>query len=203
MKILCIGRNYLEHAKELAHDVPKEPVFFAKAENALLKSGKPFYYPDFSKEIHYETEIVVKISRLGKNIEPKFAPRYYEEISIGIDITARDIQRNCIKKGLPWEIAKAFDSSAALGNFVSKTKFTNLNNISFNLEINDKEVQKGNTGNMIFDIDFIISYLSKFYTLKVGDLIYTGTPAGVGEVHIGDRLVASIENEKLLDFEIK
>jgi 2-keto-4-pentenoate hydratase/2-oxohepta-3-ene-1,7-dioic acid hydratase in catechol pathway len=203
MKILCIGRNYIDHAKELNNPVPEAPVFFAKAENAILPNGKPFFYPDFSKEVHYETEIVVKINRLGKNIEPQFANRYYEEIGIGIDFTARDLQDIAKKKGLPWEIAKAFDNSAPLGEFLPKSEFADLKNIEFSLEINGNEVQKGNSGDMIFDIDYIISYLSKFYTLKIGDLIYTGTPAGVGPVHIGDKLVAKIGDKTLLEFEVK
>jgi len=203
MKILCIGRNYIDHAKELNHDVPTQPVFFAKAENAILKNGKPFYYPDFSKEIHYETELIIKINRLGKNIAPEFAHRYYDELGIGIDFTARDIQRNCIKKGLPWEIAKAFDYSAAVGEFVSKSEIKDLNDMHFELNINGETKQKGTSKDMIFNFDFIVSYLSKFYTLKIGDLIYTGTPVGVGPVKVGDHLIATIEGENMLELDIK
>jgi 2-keto-4-pentenoate hydratase/2-oxohepta-3-ene-1,7-dioic acid hydratase in catechol pathway len=203
MKILCIGRNYIDHAKELNNPVPEAPVFFAKAENAILRNGATFFYPDFSKDIHYETEIVIKINRIGKNIEPQFAHRYYNEIGIGIDFTARDLQNEAKKKGLPWEIAKAFDYSAPIGDFFSKNKFPDIKNIHFSLDINGKNVQKGNTGDMIFDIDYLISYLSKFYTLKIGDLIFTGTPAGVGSIAIGDGLLAKIEGMECLKIDIK
>ena len=183
---------------------PKEPLFFLKPETALLRNNEPFYYPEFSKEIHYEVEIVVRISKMGKHIEKRFAHRYYEEIGIGIDLTARDIQRIHKEKGWPWEKPKSFDHSAPVGNrFLPITKFKNLQNINFRLEKNGKIVQQGNTKNMIFDIDFIISYISKFITLKTGDLIFTGTPEGVGPIDIGDNLQAYIENELLLDFEIK
>ncbi len=203
MKIIAIGRNYIDHAKELNNPVPENPVFFLKPETALLQKNRPFYYPDFSEDIHYETEIVVKINRVGKNIAKRFAHRYYQEIGIGIDFTARDLQRTCKSKGLPWEIAKAFDNSAPIGKFIDKSKFENISDINFNLDINGNLVQQGNTADMIFDIDTLIAYVSKFFTLKMGDLIFTGTPAGVGLVKIGDRLSASIENEELLSFEIK
>jgi len=204
MKIIAIGRNYINHAKELNNAVPESPVFFLKPDTAILRNNDPFYYPDFSKNIHYEVELVYRINKVGKHIEKQFANRYYEEIGIGIDFTARDLQDECKKKGLPWEIAKGFDYSAPLSNnFISISKFEDTNNINFSLQINDKIVQNGNSKNMIFPIDEIIEYVSKFMTLKIGDLIFTGTPEGVGPVKIGDRLTAKIENEILLDFEIK
>jgi len=203
MKIIAIGRNYIDHAKELNNPVPESPVFFLKPETAVINNNKPFFYPDFSTDIHFETEIVFRINKVGKNIEERFAHRYYDEIGIGIDFTARDLQNKCKAKGLPWEIAKAFDNSAPLGGFISKDKFKDLNNINFSLDINGEIVQTGNTGDMIFKIDYLISYLSQFFTLKMGDLIFTGTPAGVGPVKIGDRLKASIEGEELLNFMIK
>ncbi len=203
MKIICIGRNYAEHAKEMKAAVPTEPVFFMKPDTALIKGNEPFYYPDFSKEIHHEVELVIKMSRAGKHIEPEFAHKYYEEIGIGIDFTARDIQAKCKEKGLPWEKAKSFDGSAPIGNFVNKRTFTDLNNINFLLTINGKSVQKGNTKDLLFSFDKVISYISKFVTLKTGDLIFTGTPEGVGEVKKGDVLEAFIEKESLLKFEIK
>ncbi len=203
MKVIAIGRNYIDHAKELNNPVPQKPVFFLKPETAILQKNKPFYIPDFSKEIHYECEIVVKINRVGKNIAKQFAHRYYQDIGIGIDFTARDLQRDCKSRGLPWEIAKAFDNSAPIGKFVDKSQFESINNINFGLDINDKTVQKGNTSDMIFDIDTLVAYVSQFFTLKMGDLIFTGTPAGVGPVKIGDRLIASIEGQTLLNFEIK
>jgi acylpyruvate hydrolase len=203
MKIICIGRNYADHAKELNNPVPSNPVFFMKPDSSLLINNKPFFYPQFSKEIHYETEIVLKICRLGKSIEPQFASRYYEEIGIGIDFTARDLQNICKKEGHPWEIAKAFDQSAVLGKFIPKTSLPDLSAINFQLEINDITVQKGNTRDLLFSFDTLISYVSTFLTLKTGDLIYTGTPAGVGPVKIGDRLTASVEGQVLLDFWVK
>ena len=204
MKIICIGKNYYNHAVEMGSLPPKELLFFLKPETALLRNNEPFYYPEFSKEIHYEVEIVVRISKMGKHIEKRFAHRYYEEIGIGIDLTARDIQRIHKEKGWPWEKPKSFDHSAPVGNrFLPITMFKNLQNINFRLEKNGKVVQQGNTKDMIFDIDFIISYVSKFITLKTGDLIFTGTPEGVGPIDIGDNLQAYIENELLLDFEIK
>jgi len=203
MKIICIGRNYADHAKELNNPVPVNPVFFMKPDSSLLINNKPFFYPSFSKEIHYETEIVLKIARLGKCIQPQFANRYYEEIGIGIDFTARDLQNICKKEGHPWEIAKAFDQSAVLGKFVPKTSLPDLSAINFQLELNDITVQKGNTRDLLFSFDELITYVSTFVTLKTGDLIYTGTPAGVGPVKIGDHLVASVEGKVLLDFHVK
>jgi 2-keto-4-pentenoate hydratase/2-oxohepta-3-ene-1,7-dioic acid hydratase in catechol pathway len=203
MKILAIGRNYVNHAKELNNPVPKEPVVFSMPDSALLKNNNDFYYPDFSKDIHHELEVVVKINRVGKNIPIEFAHRYYEEIGLGIDFTARDIQAECKKKGLPWEKAKAFDGAAPISKFIPKEKFKDVNALNFHLDINGERVQTGNTENMIFSVDYLISYLSQFFTLKIGDMIYTGTPEGVGPVKIGDHLVAELEGEKLLDFHVR
>jgi acylpyruvate hydrolase len=203
MKIICIGHNYREHAKELNTPIPEEPVFFMKPDSAILLDNKPFYLPDFSKEVHHEVEILVKIHRLGKNIERKFAHRYYNEITVGIDFTARDLQRKCKAEGKPWEISKAFDGSAVVGKFIKISNHINPQAIDFSLQLNGVKVQSGNTADMIFSIDQIIEYVSKFITLKIGDLIYTGTPQGVGPVKINDRLEAYIEDKKLLDIEVK
>ncbi len=203
MKIICIGHNYIEHIKELNSAIPSEPVFFLKPDTALIKDNHPFYYPSFSTDIQHEVELVLKINKPGKNIQKKFANKYYEEIGIGIDFTARDIQAECKKKGLPWEKAKAFDGAAPLGKFISKKQFADEKNINFQLNINGNTIQKGNTKDLLFSFDSIIAYVSNFFTLKTGDLIFTGTPRGVGQVKIGDRLEAYIENQKLLDFEIK
>jgi len=203
MKIICIGRNYSEHAKEMNSAIPTEPVFFLKPDTALIKDNQPFYYPEFSKEIHHEVELVLKINKPGKNIQTQFANKYYDEIGIGIDFTARDIQNECKKNGLPWEKAKAFDGAAPIGKFINKEEFTDEKNINFHLTINGNTVQDGNTKDLLFSFDTIIAYVSKFFTLKTGDLIYTGTPEGVGPVKIGDRLEAYIGKQKLLDFEIK
>ncbi len=203
MKIICIGRNYVAHAKELKNEVPTAPVFFMKPDTALLKDNAPFYIPTFSNEIHYEVELVIKISKNGKTILPQFAHKYYDQITVGIDFTARDLQEQCKEKGLPWEKAKAFDHSAVIGRFISLSDLPKKNEVSFSLLLNKKEVQQGVSNQMLFSIDQIIAYVSGFITLKTGDLIYTGTPAGVGPVKIGDRLEAKIENEVLLDFEIK
>lgn len=204
MKILAVGLNYESHNIEMKRTFSSsEPVIFMKPESAQLKDGKPFFIPDFSNEVHYETEIVVKIGRLGKNIAEGFAHRYYNEITVGIDFTARDLQRNLKKKGLPWEIAKGFDYSAAIGKFIPKQDFADIQNINFHLDINSKTVQQGYTRDMIYSIDKIISYVSKFFTLKIGDLIFTGTPAGVGPVEIDDHLEGYIEDQKLLDFNVK
>jgi acylpyruvate hydrolase len=203
MKIICIGRNYAEHAKEMKSEVPSEPVFFMKPDTALIKDNEPFYFPEFTKDLHHEVEIVIKISKAGKHIEEKFAHKYYEEIGIGIDFTARDLQAKCKEKGLPWEKAKAFDGSAPIGKFVNKNRFADLNHLNFHLNINGSERQKGNTKDLIFSFDKIIAYVSQFVTLKTGDLIFTGTPEGVSSVKIGDKLECYIENEGLLSFEIK
>ncbi len=203
MKIICIGRNYLEHARELNNPVPESPVFFMKPDSALLINNKPFFYPAFSNQIHYEAEIVLKICRLGKSIAERFAHRYYDSITVGIDFTARDLQDKCKKAGHPWEIAKAFDQSAVLNEFIPIESVPDRNSINFKLDINGKTVQNGNTSEMIFSFDRIISYVSTFITLKTGDLIFTGTPAGVGPVQKEDRLTASVEGKVLLDFYIK
>jgi len=203
MKIICIGRNYSEHAKELNNPVPEKPVFFMKPDTALLQKNNPFFYPDFSKDVHYETEIVLKINRNGRHIEEKFAHKYFEEIGIGIDFTARDLQAEQKKKGLPWEIAKAFDGAAPVGQFVSKNRYPDINNLHFSLKINGEIRQQGNTADMMFSFDKIIAYISQFISLKTGDLIFTGTPSGVGPAHINDHFEAFIEDEKLLEFNVK
>ena len=204
MKIFAIGLNYASHNKEMKRTfVSEEPVLFMKPDTALLKDGKPFLLPDFSDEMHYETELVVKVNRLGKTIAERFAHRYYDEITVGIDFTARDLQRKQKELGLPWEIAKSFDNSAAIGEFISKSEFEDIQNINFHLDINESTVQQGNTKDMIYSVDRIISYISRFFTLKIGDLIFTGTPAGIGAVNINDHLQGYIEDRKLLDFRVK
>lgn len=203
MKIIAIGRNYVEHIEELKNERPTDPVVFLKPDTALLKDNAPFYYPDFSQDVHHEVEILLKVSKEGKYIEEKFAHKYYDEIGVGIDFTARDLQQKCKEKGLPWEIAKAFNGSAPVSEFVPKTKFSNIKDINFHLQINGETRQQGNTGLILFSFDYIISYVSKFFTLKKGDIIFTGTPKGVGPVKIGDKLEAFIENEKMLEFDIK
>ena len=203
MKIIAVGRNYAEHAKELNNSVPTTPVIFMKPDTAVLKDNKPFYLPDFSEEIHHEVEIVLKISKEGKHISQKFATNYFEEIGLGVDLTARDIQQKHKEKGLPWELAKAFDNSAPIGRFIPKSNFESLYNINFKLAINNKTVQEGNTKDLLFSFEHLIAFISQYITLKKGDLIFTGTPAGVGKIAIGDKLTGYIENEKLFDFEIK
>lgn len=206
MKILAVGKNYANHIAEMKNEFDKfsgEPVVFMKPDTALLKGNAPFYYPEFSKDIHHEVEIVIKISKEGKHIEEKFAHKYYDEIGIGIDFTARDLQAKLKQNSYSWELSKAFNGSAPVSEFLPKTNFTDVQNINFYLEINGEKRQEGNTAMMIFKIDYLIAFLSKYFTLKKGDLIFTGTPAGVGAVHIGDRLCAFIEGEKMLDFEIK
>lgn len=203
MKIICIGRNYAAHAKELNNEIPENPVFFLKPDTSIIRNNAPFYYPDFSTDIHHEVEIVLKINRLGKNIDRKFAHRYYDEIGIGIDFTARDLQNECKKKGLPWEMAKAFEGAAPIGKFLPKASIPDLNSISLRLDINGKTVQNGTSANMLFHFDTIIEYVSKFFPLKIGDLIFTGTPEGVGPVQIGDHLQAYLNEQLLLDFKVK
>lgn len=204
MKIICIGRNYVAHAYELKNEVPDEPVFFMKPDSSLLRNNDPFYIPDWTKEVHHEIELVIKINRIGKNIEKRFAHRYFDEVGLGIDFTARDVQNKLKEKGLPWEKAKAFDQSAVLGSvFIDKAVFPVQNNISFKLKKNGMLVQEGNSELMIFNFEEIISNVSKYVTLKIGDLIYTGTPAGVGPVKIGDHLEGFLEDKKLLDFFVK
>ena len=205
MKIICVGMNYASHNKEMLHTLLlSDPTIFLKPDSALLKDSKPFFIPDFTSEMHYETEIVVKIDRLGKNIAAKFAHRYYSEITVGIDFTARDLQRKLRDGGMPWEISKAFDSSAAIGDFFPlETLNRDINNVPFHLDINGARVQEGNTRDMIFKVDEIIEYVSRFFTLKIGDLIYTGTPAGVGKVEINDHLQGFVGEQKVLDFFVR
>ena len=196
--------NYAAHNKELHHTLElTEPTIFMKSDSSLLKDGKPFFIPDFSAEIHCETELVVKIDRLGKNIAERFAHRYYSEVTVGIDFTARDLQRRLREQGLPWEISKAFDNSAVIGTFIPLEEAGNVNQLSFHLDMNGKTVQQGNTADMLFSVDQIIAYVSRFFTLKIGDLIYTGTPVGVGPVSIGDHLEGYLGERKLLDFHIR
>lgn len=203
MKILAIGQNYAEHNKELNSKNPTEPVVFMKPDSALLKNNKPFFIPDFSNELHYETELIVKFNRLGKNIEPKFSHRYFTEIGLGIDFTARDLQRKLKAEGKPWEISKAFDNSAVIGNFLPVNELGDVQKIEFHLDINGKTVQQGNSSDMIFPISELIGYASRFFTIKIGDLLFTGTPVGVGKVAVGDRLEGYIFDKKMFDFYIK
>ncbi|MEG2366115.1 MAG: fumarylacetoacetate hydrolase family protein [Alistipes sp.] len=207
MKIICIGRNYADHVKEL-HDggvIPTEPIYFLKPDTALLRNNDPFYIPSFSHDLHYECELVVRINRVGKSIEERFANRYYDEVGLGIDFTARDIQREAIAHGLPWERAKAFDHSAALSpRFIPLTALGGaVQALHFELTINGEPRQQGFTGEMLFSVDRLISYVSQYMTLRIGDLLYTGTPVGVGAVHAGENLQATLEGEKLLDFDIR
>ncbi|PKP54006.1 MAG: 2-hydroxyhepta-2,4-diene-1,7-dioate isomerase [Bacteroidetes bacterium HGW-Bacteroidetes-1] len=203
MKIICIGRNYVEHAKELNNPVPDKPVFFMKPDTSLLPPHNPFFYPDFSTDIHYEVELVLKVSKTGRSIAEKFAHNYYDEIGIGIDFTARDLQTECKKKGLPWEIAKAFDFSAPIGRFLPKKSFTDLQNIDFGLKINDEWRQRGNSRDMIFSFEKIIAFVSQFVMLRKGDYIFTGTPEGVGPARINDHFELFIGEENLLAFNVK
>lgn len=203
MKIICIGRNYVEHARELNNPLPDEPVFFMKPDTAIIIRNRPFFHPDFSQNIHYEVELVIKIRKNGRHIQPEFASSYYDEIGVGIDFTARDLQDKLKQKGLPWEAAKAFDGSAPISGFVPLNKYSDPKNIQFRLFKNGELVQDGNSSLMMFDFDSILVHVSKYITLKMGDLIFTGTPAGVGAVAIGDRLEAFIENEKMLKCDVK
>lgn len=203
MKIICIGRNYSEHAKELKNEIPDKPVIFLKPQTALLKDNKPFYYPEWTSDLHYEAELVLKVSKQGKYIDEKFAHKYFDEVSVGIDFTARDLQSAQKAKGLPWEIAKGFDGSAVIGPFKKLSDLGKTDGINFSLNLNGNTVQKGNTDNMLFNFSKIIAYASQFFTLQIGDLIYTGTPEGVGPVKIGDRLEGFLEGDKVFDFEIK
>lgn len=203
MKIFAIGQNYVEHNKELNSKHPAEPVVFMKPDTALLKNNKPFYIPDFSNELHYETELIIKINRLGKNIDAKFAHRYYSEIGLGVDFTARDLQRKLKAEGKPWEICKAFDNSAVIGDFLPVEKIGNVQDIHFHLDLNGNTVQNGHSAEMIFPVNELIAYVSRFFTLKIGDILFTGTPAGVGKVAVGDRLEGYIFENKMFDFHIK
>lgn len=203
MKIIAIGRNYAAHAKELNNEVPTKPVIFLKPDTAVLKDNKPFYIPDFSNDIHFELEVVLKVCKEGKHIAEKFAANYYDEIGLGIDFTARDIQSQHKEKGLPWELAKAFDNSAAISSFLPKSDFVDLYNLGFELKVNDTTRQNGHTSNLLFSFEKIITFVSQYITLKKGDLIFTGTPEGVGQVKQGDHLAAWLEGKQLLDFNVK
>ena len=203
MKIICIGLNYRKHALEMGRPFLSEPVVFLKPDSSIIKNNKPFFLPDFSKDIHYEVEVVIKINKLGKGISPEFAHRYFDEVTLGIDITARDLQNQLSKAGLPWEISKCFDGAAPIGKFIPVSTIKNMQDIDFRLEINDKKVQESNTSDMIFSFNDIIAYVSRFFTLKTGDLIFTGTPSGVGALHKNDNLVAYLNDKPLLDFIIK
>lgn len=204
MRIFAIGRNYAEHIKELNNERPDEPVIFSKPDTAILRNNAPFYYPDFSKDIHYEVELVLRISKEGKNIQEKFASKYFDAIGIGVDFTARDLQQKAKEKGLPWDIAKGFNGSAPISDkFIPVGDFKNLQDINFSLDVDGVNKQQGNTNLMLFNFDYIIAYLSKFFTLRTGDLIFTGTPKGVGPVIVGNKLSAAIEGETLLEFEVK
>jgi 2-keto-4-pentenoate hydratase/2-oxohepta-3-ene-1,7-dioic acid hydratase in catechol pathway len=204
MRIFAIGRNYVEHIEELKNEKPSDPVIFTKPDTAILRNNSPFYYPDFSKDVHHEVELVLRICREGKNIEEKFAHKYYDAIGVGIDFTARDVQQKLKEKGLPWDIAKGFNGSAPISDkFIPVGEFKDVKNINFSLKVDGEFKQQGNTSLMLFNFDYIILYLSKFFTLKTGDLIFTGTPKGVGPVKVGNVLSAYIEDEKLLEFEVK
>ncbi|QCR21199.1 fumarylacetoacetate hydrolase family protein [Pontibacter sp. SGAir0037] len=203
MKILAIGRNYAEHIAELKNEVPDEPVIFFKPDTAILRNNEPFYYPEYSQDIHHEIELILRISREGKNIDAKFASKYYDSIGLGIDFTARDLQSKAKAKGLPWTLAKGFNGSAPVSEFLPLTDFPDLHNINFRLDVNGSTKQEGNSKMMLNTFDAIIAYISRFITLKTGDIVFTGTPAGVGPVKIGDRLEGYVEDKKLLDFEVK
>ncbi len=203
MKIICIGRSYAEHVKELGNELPDEPVVFMKPKSAILQSHTPFYYPEFTNELHYECELVLRVCKNGKYIQERHASNYYNGITVGIDFTARDLQDEAKKKGLPWEKAKAFDNSAAVGKFIDLTPDIKKNNINFSLLKNGELVQKGNSKDMIFSFDSIVSHISNYFSLNIGDLIFTGTPAGVGECVVGDELEALLEDQMLLKFEVK
>ena len=207
MKIICIGRNYAAHVLELNNDIPEHPVLFMKPPSALLINNKPFYYPEFSKNIHFELELVLKIGKNGRHIQPEFADEYIQEIGLGIDFTARDLQDQCKKKGHPWEIAKSFDHSAVLGQFVEAKKLTQFKDLNFHLTKNGEKVQEGNSKNMIFDFNYLICYISKYFKIQMGDYIFTGTPAGVGPIQIGDLLEGFLEidgeEKKMLHCEIR
>ena len=203
MKIICIGRNYTDHIKELSNQRPEEPVVFIKPDSAVLPKEQDFYIPEFSHEIHYEVEVLVKIKKVGKHIDKKFANKYYDEIGLGIDFTARDLQSKLKEQGLPWEKAKGFDGAAVIGNWVNAEKFQDINNLNFSLFKNNEEVQKSNTSNMLWKIDELISYVSKFFMLKKGDIIFTGTPAGVGKIQANDYLSGVLEGQELFTVKIK
>lgn len=203
MKLICIGRNYTEHIEELKNEKPSDPVIFMKPDTALLLKKQPFFIPDFSEDVHHEVEVLVKIKKVGKHIEKRFAHTYYDEIGLGIDFTARDLQSKLKEKGLPWEKAKAFDGAAVVGDFIPKSEFADLDNINFHLENNGNVVQQGNTSFMLWKIDALIEYVSKYFTLKIGDIIFTGTPAGVAKVNPNDELSGFLENKKVFSIKVK
>jgi 2-keto-4-pentenoate hydratase/2-oxohepta-3-ene-1,7-dioic acid hydratase in catechol pathway len=203
MKIIAVGRNYVEHIKELNNEQPEDPVIFLKPETAIPLKNEPFFYPSFSNDVHYEVEILIKINRVGKNIDEKFAHKYYDEIGIGIDFTARDLQSKLKAKGLPWELAKGFNGSAPISNFVPKTDYPDLQNLNFRLDLNGETRQLGNTSLMLFKIDYLISFVSRYFLLQQGDILFTGTPKGVGPVKIGDQLTAYIEDKPMLTVDVK
>jgi len=203
MKLICIGRNYTDHIKELANEKPTDPVVFLKPDTSILLKKQPFFIPDFSDDVHHEVEVLVKINRVGKHIDKKFAHKYYDEIGLGIDFTARDLQSQLKSKGLPWEKAKAFDGAAVVGKWLAKSEFENVDAINFSLHKNDSIVQDGNTSLMLWKIDELIEYVSKYFTLKIGDIIFTGTPAGVGKVVANDKLKGFIENRELFSITVK
>lgn len=203
MKLICIGRNYTDHIKELSNERPEEPVVFMKPDSAILPKEQDFYIPEFSNDVHYEVEVLIKIKKVGKHIDQRFAHKYYDEIGLGIDFTARDLQSQLKSKGLPWEKAKGFDGSAVVGQWLQKSNFDDLNNLNFSLLKNNEEVQKGNTSLMLWKIDEIISYVSKFFMLKKGDIIFTGTPAGVGKIEVNDYLSGILEGQELFTVKIK
>lgn len=203
MKLICIGRNYTKHIEELENEKPTDPVIFLKPDTSILLKKQPFFIPDFSNDVHHEVEVLVKINRVGKYIDKAFAHKYYDEIGLGIDFTARDLQSKLKEKGLPWEKAKAFDGAAVIGDWIPKKKFSDVNNINFSLKKNDDIVQTGNTSLMLWKIDEIIEYISKYFTLKIGDIIFTGTPAGVGKVFANDKLIGYIENTQMFSITVK
>ena len=203
MKIICVGRNYTDHIQELKSETPAEPVLFLKPDTAILLKKNPFFIPEFSKEVHHEVELLVKINKIGKHIDKKFAHKYYDEIGLGIDFTARDLQADLKKNGLPWEKAKAFDGSAVIGKFINKEEIEDLDNLDFHLEINGNTVQKGNSNQMLWKIDALIEYISKYFTLKIGDVIFTGTPSGVGKVNPEDQLTGYIGGTEMFSIKVK
>ena len=203
MKLICIGRNYTEHIKELENEKPTDPVVFLKPDTAILLKKQPFFIPDFSNDVHYEVEVLVKINRVGKHIDKKFAHKYYQDVGLGIDFTARDLQAKLKTKGLPWEKAKSFDGAAVIGNWLPVSDFEDINEMSFSLKKNDEIVQNGNTSHMLWQIDELIEYVSKYFTLKIGDIIFTGTPAGVGKVTANDKLVGFLEDRELFSITVK
>ena len=203
MKLICIGRNYVEHIEELNNERPKDPVVFIKPDSAVLPKQQDFYIPEFSDNVHYEVEVLVKIKKVGKHIEPKFAPTYYDEVGLGIDFTARDLQDQLKSKGLPWEKAKGFDGAAVIGKWLPKEQFSDMNNLNFTLRCNDAVVQSGNTAHMLWKIDDLIAYVSQFFMLKKGDIIFTGTPSGVGKVHPNDYLTGTLEGHEMFTIKVK